>query len=87
MEVNMNRAQRRFLRERMKKRVKRRLDELGWYQSTWLDDDWFARAIGRGAKTRKICSGYCCGTRRKYDGMSLQERRKYRDYKDQLEDL
>ncbi len=77
----MNRAERRHLQKRAKQRIERRLN-------IWL---WSAyptpRTIGIGAKTRKICSHQCCCTRRKYDGMTLQERRDYQDYLEQLEDL
>lgn len=77
----MNRAQRRHLRQRAKDRVERRYKLWKW--SAFSNP----RTIGIGAKTRKVCSSYCCGTRRKFDGMTLQECRDYQEYLEQLEDL
>lgn len=80
---HMNRAERRHLQKRAKQRVKRRLRDIRWF--VWYDD--LPRVLGKGAKTRKVCSGYCCGARRRWDGMTLQERRGYQDYLEQLEDI
>ncbi|MCK5017920.1 MAG: hypothetical protein KAS32_12745 [Candidatus Peribacteraceae bacterium] len=45
-------------------------------QITWSDDEKETKkALGIRAKTQKLCSGYCCGNRRKYDGISLNEKR------------
>ena len=80
----MNRALRRFYAKRWKNRVKRRV--LRW---RWLNegDEALPRIVGIGAKARKMCSNYCCGSRRKYEGKTLKERRDYQDYLSQLEDL
>lgn len=77
----MDRAKRRFYKERWKNRVKRRYELWRWSSVA------SPRTIGMGAKTRKMCSNYCCGSRRKYDGQTLQERRDYQDYLTQLADL
>jgi hypothetical protein len=44
------------------------------------------RNVGINAKARKMCSWYCCGSRRKYEGISLQEQKHLDSFKAQLED-
>lgn len=80
----MNKAQRRFYAKRWKDRVKRRVLQWKWIEA---DSPKLSRIVGIGAKTRKMCSYYCCGSRRKYDGKTLQERRGDLNYVEQLEDL
>jgi hypothetical protein len=51
-------------------KMQRRLKEIG-------DNDFWHSDKGRNliADTPKVCSHYCCGNRRKRDGLSIQERR------------
>ena len=80
----MNRALRRFYAGRWKTRAKRRVLRWSWITA---DGERFHRLIGIGAKSRKPCSNYCCGNRRKFEGRSLQERKNYDNYLSQLEEL
>jgi hypothetical protein len=54
-----------------KQRVKRFLDNTPW-RKEYLDE----KQEGSLRKTRVYCSNpFCCGNRRKYEGVTLQEKR------------
>ena len=74
----MERAKRRFYAERWKRRVHKRLQCWAWNITP--------RNIGITAKSRKQCSSRCCGSLRKYEGISVTEKRQFDDFYDQLED-
>lgn len=74
----MNRALRRFYAERWKNRTRKRMEFWGWGSTP--------RAVGINAKARKMCSWYCCGSRRRYDGLSLQEQKQLASFEAQLEE-
>jgi hypothetical protein len=64
---------------RANQRVKRYLSNHPWYKS-YLD----IKGKGQLRKTRVYCSNpFCCGNRRKYEGITLQEKRQFlRQYDD-----
>ena len=70
------RALRRHHIARIKARVRRLFP--GWEKTP--------RDIGVLAHTRVLCSGLCCGNRRKYEGLTIQEL-KYREGREQWDSI
>lgn len=68
----MTRAERRYLRERAKRRADRNSVFASWLRAA---PDEAGRIRGIFAKTRKLCNQACCSTTRRHHGPSLQERR------------
>lgn len=61
------RAERRHQEERIKRKV-------AAYYSGWPATN--PRFLGKVAHSRALCSGMCCGNRRRYEGERISEKRR-----------
>lgn len=68
----MTRDERRYLRERAKRRANRNSVFASWIASCPEEE---ARIRGLFAKTRKLCTEACCSNTRRHNGPSIQELR------------
>lgn len=67
-------AKRRHHEERIKRKVR------SYFNAKWaLGEPFEAEVIGKVARTRHRCSGYCCGNPRKWFGAITPQEQRQRD--------
>lgn len=66
-----------FRRHQAQRHMRRRLKEDRNQHYNWLDCPCLTnkKAMARFKEQPQVCSGECCGNRRKYEGRSMQEKR------------
>ncbi len=85
----MDRAQRRFYKEKWKAKVKNHWIFRFYYTGGEAREEPTDTEIGITSITRARCSNYCCGNPRKFypsESLTIQEKRQKDSFKEQLKD-